>query len=68
MDGVPGRLNQSPVFIKREGRFHGECSELCGANYNFMPIVVQAIPLLQNAQHALHSRVGIHHQHRVKQL
>ena len=44
-DAVPGRLNQSPIFIKREGVFYGQCSELCGANHAFMPIVVEAVSL-----------------------
>jgi len=44
-DAVPGRLNQIPVFIKREGVFYGQCSELCGANHAFMPIVVEAVSL-----------------------
>ena len=44
-DAVPGRLNQTPVFIKREGVFYGQCSELCGANHGFMPIVVEAVPV-----------------------
>lgn len=41
-DAVPGRLNQTACFIKREGLFYGQCSELCGANHAFMPIVVEA--------------------------
>ena len=44
-DAVPGRLNQIPLFIKREGVFYGQCSELCGTNHGFMPIVVEAVPL-----------------------
>lgn len=44
-DAVPGRLNQTPLFIKREGVFYGQCSELCGANHAFMPIVVEAVSL-----------------------
>lgn len=44
-DAVPGRLNQVPIFIQREGTFYGQCSELCGANHGFMPIVVEAVPL-----------------------
>ena len=44
-DAVPGRLNQSSVFIKREGVFYGQCSELCGVNHGFMPIVVEAVSL-----------------------
>lgn len=44
-DAVPGRLNQTPLFIKREGVFYGQCSELCGANHAFMPIVVESVSL-----------------------
>lgn len=42
-DAVPGRLNQINMFIDREGIFYGQCSELCGANHGFMPIVVEAV-------------------------
>jgi cytochrome c oxidase subunit 2 len=42
-DTVPGRLNQISLFIDREGIFYGQCSELCGANHGFMPIVVEAV-------------------------
>lgn len=45
MDAVPGRLNQVSLYIKREGLFFGQCSELCGVNHGFMPIEVLAIPL-----------------------
>lgn len=44
-DAVPGRLNQAAVFIKREGVYYGQCSELCGTNHAFMPIVVEAVSL-----------------------
>ena len=37
----PGRLNQISVFIKRSGVFYGQCSEICGVNQGFMPIVVR---------------------------
>jgi len=43
IDCIPGRLNQVSLFIEREGVFHGQCSELCGANHAFMPIVVEAV-------------------------
>lgn len=45
MDCVPGRLNQISLFIKREGVFYGQCSELCGVNHGFMPIAVKAVPV-----------------------
>jgi cytochrome c oxidase subunit 2 len=42
VDACPGRLNQANLFIKRFGVFFGQCSEICGANHGFMPIVVVA--------------------------
>ena len=45
MDACPGRLNQTSVFIKREGTYYGQCSEICGVNHGFMPIVVDAVSL-----------------------
>ena len=44
-DAVPGRLNQASMYIDREGIFYGQCSELCGTNHGFMPIVVEAVSL-----------------------
>nr|YP_009277408.1 cytochrome c oxidase subunit 2 [Ophioglossum californicum]YP_010439826.1 cytochrome c oxidase subunit 2 [Ophioglossum vulgatum]AOH05879.1 cytochrome c oxidase subunit 2 [Ophioglossum californicum]UTD44872.1 cytochrome c oxidase subunit 2 [Ophioglossum vulgatum] len=41
-DAVPGRLNQTSLFLKREGVYYGQCSELCGTNHAFTPIVVEA--------------------------
>nr|YP_009116100.1 cytochrome c oxidase subunit II [Maculabatis gerrardi]AJD22362.1 cytochrome c oxidase subunit II [Maculabatis gerrardi] len=45
IDAVPGRLNQTAFIISRPGVFYGQCSEICGANHSFMPIVVEAVPL-----------------------
>nr|BAM75111.1 cytochrome c oxidase subunit II [Bolinichthys pyrsobolus] len=45
MDAVPGRLNQTAFLTSRPGVFYGQCSEICGANHSFMPIVVEAVPL-----------------------
>jgi len=47
VDACPGRLNQANLFIKRFGVFFGQCSEICGVNHGFMPIVVLAVPSLQ---------------------
>ena len=44
-DAIPGRLNQTSMFIKREGLYYGQCSEICGINHGFMPIVVEAVSL-----------------------
>nr|YP_009427782.1 cytochrome c oxidase subunit II [Maackia herderiana]ASU96533.1 cytochrome c oxidase subunit 2 [Maackia herderiana] len=44
-DAIPGRLNQLSFYIKYPGVFYGQCSEICGANHSFMPIVVEATQL-----------------------
>jgi cytochrome c oxidase subunit 2 len=43
LDAIPGRLNQTMVFIKRQGVFYGQCSELCGASHSMMPIALEAV-------------------------
>ena len=45
VDAIPGRLNQTSFFINRPGIFYGQCSEICGANHSFMPIVIEAVSL-----------------------
>nr|QYH50541.1 cytochrome c oxidase subunit II [Parnassius glacialis] len=45
VDANPGRLNQTSFFINRPGIFFGQCSEICGANHSFMPIVIESIPI-----------------------
>nr|QHD59291.1 cytochrome oxidase subunit II [Lucihormetica verrucosa] len=42
-DATPGRLNQTSFLINRPGLFFGQCSEICGANHSFMPIVIESI-------------------------
>lgn len=44
IDAVPGRINQFCFSSKRSGIFFGQCSEICGANHSFMPIVMESIP------------------------
>lgn len=41
VDANPGRLNQTNFFINRPGIFFGQCSEICGANHSFIPIVIE---------------------------
>ena len=45
LDACTGRLNQTSMFIKRDGVFFGQCSEICGVNHGFMPICVEAVSL-----------------------
>nr|AEC33126.1 cytochrome c oxidase subunit II [Calyptocephallela gayi] len=44
-DAIPGRLNQASFLISRPGVYYGQCSEICGANHSFMPIVVESLPI-----------------------
>nr|YP_010580368.1 cytochrome c oxidase subunit II [Lema decempunctata]UZS91159.1 cytochrome c oxidase subunit II [Lema decempunctata] len=43
IDATPGRLNQVNFLINRAGLFFGQCSEICGANHSFMPIIIESI-------------------------
>nr|YP_010118993.1 cytochrome c oxidase subunit II [Lycocerus asperipennis]QQY97876.1 cytochrome c oxidase subunit II [Lycocerus asperipennis] len=43
VDATPGRLNQIVFFLNRSGLFFGQCSEICGTNHSFMPIVIESI-------------------------
>nr|CAD7857567.1 COX2 CDS [Olavius algarvensis] len=42
-DAIPGRLNQLTFTLSRAGVFYGQCSEICGANHSFMPIVLESV-------------------------
>nr|YP_008081141.1 cytochrome c oxidase subunit II [Thyridosmylus langii]AGH27218.1 cytochrome c oxidase subunit II [Thyridosmylus langii] len=43
IDATPGRLNQTSIFLNRPGLYFGQCSEICGANHSFMPIVIESV-------------------------
>nr|WMQ72183.1 cytochrome oxidase subunit II [Tibicinoides hesperia] len=43
VDAVPGRLNQTSTIINKPGLIFGQCSEICGSNHSFMPIVIESI-------------------------
>nr|YP_010625975.1 cytochrome c oxidase subunit II [Parainocellia braueri]WBK02721.1 cytochrome c oxidase subunit II [Parainocellia braueri] len=45
IDATPGRLNQTNFFMNQPGLFFGQCSEICGANHSFMPIVIESTSL-----------------------
>jgi heme/copper-type cytochrome/quinol oxidase subunit 2 len=44
-DAYPGRLNQSSVYLNREGTYFGQCSEICGILHSSMPISIQSVKL-----------------------
>nr|YP_010583028.1 cytochrome c oxidase subunit II [Agnesiella aldera]UGN61474.1 cytochrome c oxidase subunit II [Agnesiella aldera]WRY72385.1 cytochrome c oxidase subunit II [Agnesiella irma] len=43
VDASPGRINQGNFNMSRPGLFYGQCSEICGANHSFMPILLESI-------------------------
>ncbi len=45
VDAVPGRLNYITISPSNTGVYFGQCSELCGSNHSFMPIVVESVPV-----------------------
>nr|QSL98474.1 cytochrome c oxidase subunit II [Mileewa alara] len=42
LDALPGRMNQSKIMLNRPGVYYGQCSEICGSNHSFMPIVMES--------------------------
>lgn len=38
-DACPGRINRVVIWPARQGVFYGQCSEICGINHAYMPIV-----------------------------
>lgn len=43
MDSVPGHLAERWIQATREGTYFGQCSELCGTNHHFMPVMVRVV-------------------------
>ncbi|MGB7714654.1 MAG: cytochrome c oxidase subunit II [Pseudolabrys sp.] len=43
IDAIPGRINETWFKAEREGKYYGQCSELCGKDHAFMPIVVRVV-------------------------
>lgn len=45
IDATPGRINQINLFCYRPGIYYGQCSEICGINHSFIPIVIESTSL-----------------------
>nr|UBT70826.1 cytochrome c oxidase subunit II [Eupteryx gracilirama] len=45
IDASPGRINQGNLIMPRPGVFFGQCSEICGANHSFMPIMLESVSI-----------------------
>jgi len=43
LDAVPGRINEAWFAAEETGTYYGQCSELCGKDHAFMPIVVEVV-------------------------
>ena len=43
IDEIPGRINETWFKAEREGKYYGQCSELCGKDHAFMPIMVRVV-------------------------
>jgi len=43
VDSIPGRLNGVITYADRPGVYYGMCSELCGVNHYYMPLVLQFV-------------------------
>lgn len=43
-DALPGFIHEAWTRIDKAGTYRGQCTELCGRNHAYMPIVVKAVP------------------------
>lgn len=43
IDAIPGRLNETWFRAEKEGVYYGQCSELCGKDHAYMPIVFRVV-------------------------
>jgi len=43
-DAIPGFINEAWIRVDTPGTYRGQCTELCGKDHGFMPIVVEAVP------------------------
>lgn len=45
VDAIPGRINVLPMKISQSCIMYGQCSEICGINHSFIPIVIEFVPI-----------------------
>ena len=48
-DAIPGFINDNWTYIEEPGVYRGNCTELCGRDHGFMPIVINAVPKAEYA-------------------
>ncbi|WP_196140069.1 cytochrome c oxidase subunit II [Aliikangiella sp. G2MR2-5] len=42
-DAIPGFINSTWTNVPKEGTYRGQCTELCGKDHGFMPVVVKVV-------------------------
>lgn len=57
VDACPGRLSQTTLYLPYKGCYYGQCSEICGLQHGFMPIVVEAVSN-KNFKKMINSSIG----------
>lgn len=45
VDAVPGRINETWIQAKKTGLYYGQCSEICGRDHAYMPIVIRVLSI-----------------------
>jgi len=46
-DAIPGFVNTAWTKVDKPGIYRGKCTELCGKNHGFMPIVVKVVEQIE---------------------
>ena len=57
-DAVPGFLREFWATVDTPGTYRGQCSELCGKEHGFMPIVVKVVPEAEFKQWLASKKIG----------
>ncbi|MGB0495219.1 MAG: cytochrome c oxidase subunit II [Kangiellaceae bacterium] len=42
-DAIPGFINETWTRVPKPGTYRGQCTELCGKDHGFMPVVVEVL-------------------------
>lgn len=45
IDVIPGQINRSSISINKVGLTFGQCSEICGINHRFIPIIIEGVTI-----------------------
>lgn len=53
VDAIPGRLNSLISMSSYSGVYYGQCSEICGSNHRYIPIVLEFVPFEVFRQHLI---------------